>query len=99
MRQSAKDWWQEWWATAAPPRQALKLQGKHVAKALLEGVHLPPLGGRLAELRMPQAQAARYQALVDECCALLPVQRPAIAQVIARLGKLLRELPVVRQAH
>ena len=64
-----------------------------MAKALLEGVHLPPLEGRLAELRVPQALAARYQALVDECCALLPVQRPAIEKVIERLGELLRELP------
>ena len=63
-----------------------------VAKALLDGVRLPSLRERLAALRVPQALAERYQALVDECCALLPLQRPAIGVVLERLEALLAEL-------
>ena len=59
-----------------------------MAGALLEGVRLPPLAHRLAELRVPPELAQRYQELLDECCALLPMKRPVIGKVLERLNDL-----------
>lgn len=89
MRQSAREWWGQWWEqhTAHLPHPP-ELQDKHVAGALLEGVRLPPLGDRLAELGVAPEAAQRYQELVDACCALLPMHRPVIATVLERLHDL-----------
>ena len=62
----------------APPVQAL-------AAALLSGVRLPPLVDRL-----PAPLAEGYQALVDDCCALLGKDRPSMEAVVERLRALLR---------
>ena len=90
-RQSALQWWLEWWEKRSERSGQLfapELQDKDVAGALLEGVRLPPLAHRLAELGVAPEAAQRYQELVDECCALLPMHRPVIGRVLERLHDL-----------